>query len=131
MLARTLLSDDGIIFDSIDDNEQENIKKMCNEIFGQKNFVAQLVWEKKKKGSFLSKVITNIKEYIFVYCKNEVLFEGLIGETNDSTDTYPCINAVNKREIRTIPAGIESKYKEQNFSTCAVGFRNHITKSGA
>jgi adenine-specific DNA-methyltransferase len=114
-LAKDLLSEDGVIFISIDDNEQENMKKICDEIFGKHNFVAQLVWEKKKKGSFLSKAITNIKEYVFVYCKNEAAFEGLIGEINDSTETYPCINAVNKRELRTIPAGIESKYKERDF----------------
>ena len=114
-IAKDLLSDDGVIFISIDDNEQENMKKICDEIFGGQNFVAQLVWEKKKKGSFLSKAITNIKEYIVVYCKNVDLFEGLIGEINDNTETYPCINAINKRELRTIPAGIESKYKEQNY----------------
>ena len=114
-LAKDLLSDDGVIFISIDDNEQENLKKIADEVFGKQNFVAQLVWEKKKKGSFLSKAVTNIKEYILVYCKNSDCFEGLIGEINDSTETYPCINAVNKRELRTIPAGIESKYKEKNF----------------
>lgn len=114
-ITKDLLSDDGVIFISIDDNEQENMKKICDEIFGGKNFVAQLVWEKKKKGSFLSKAITNIKEYVVVYCKNVDLFEGLIGEINDNTETYPCINAINKRELRTIPAGIESKYKEQNY----------------
>lgn len=114
-IAKDFLTDDGVIFISIDDNEQQNMKKICDEIFGRQNFVAQLVWEKKKKGSFLSKAITNIKEYIIVYCKNNIKFEGLIGEINDSTETYPCINAVNKRELRTIPAGIESKYKERNY----------------
>ena len=115
MIARNLLSNDGVIFISIDDNEQQNLKKICDEVFGAQNFVAQLVWEKKKKGSFLSKSITNIKEYVFVYCKSMPMFEGLIGEINDNTETYPCINAVNKRELRTIPAGIESKYKEKDF----------------
>ena len=115
MLARNLLSEDGVIFISIDDNEQENLKKICDEVFGGEDFVAQLVWEKKKKGSFLSNAITNIKEYVLVYCKNTTIFEGLIGEINNSTETYPCINAVNKRELRIIPAGIESKYKERNF----------------
>lgn len=114
-LARDFLADDGVIFISIDDNEQENLKKICDEIFGQQNFVSQLVWEKKKKGSFLSNKITNIKEYVFVYCKNNRKFEGLIGEINDSIQTYPCINAVNNRELRIIPAGIVSKYKESNF----------------
>ena len=113
--AKDLLSNDGVIFISIDDNEQENLKKIADEVFGKQNFVAQLVWEKKKKGSFLSKAVTNIKEYVLVYCKNNDYFEGLIGEINDSAETYPCINAVNKRELRTIPAGIESKYKDKDF----------------
>ena len=114
-LAKDLLSEDGVIFISIDDNEQENLKKCCDEVFGSQNFVAQLVWEKKKKGSFLSNAITNIKEYVFVYCKFKLEFEGLIGEINSDTETYPCINASNKREIRKIPAGIKSKYKEKNY----------------
>lgn len=114
-LAKDLLSDDGVIFISIDDNEVENLRKVCNEIFDSSCFVSQLVWEKKKKGSFLSNRITNVKEYILVYCKNALTFEGLIGEINDNEETYPCINASNKRELRTIPAGIESKYKEQNY----------------
>lgn len=113
-ISKDLLSEDGVIFISIDDNEQENIKKCCDEIFGEMNFVAQLVWEKKKKGSFLSNSITNIKEYVFVYCKSIAVFEGLIGEINSEEETYPCINASNKRELRIIPAGIESKYKEKN-----------------
>lgn len=64
MLARNLLSEDGVIFISIDDNEQENLKKICDEVFGEENFIAQLVWEKKKKGAFLSKSYINMKEYI-------------------------------------------------------------------
>ncbi len=114
-LAKDLLTDDGVIFISIDDNEQENLKKCCDEVFGAQNFVSQLTWEKKKKGSFLSNAITNIKEYVFVYCKSMPKFEGLIGEINSDAETYPCINASNKRELRTIPAGIESKYKEKNY----------------
>lgn len=114
-IAKDLLADDGVIFISIDDNEQENLKKCCDEIFGAANYVSQLVWEKKKKGSFLSKAITNVKEYILVYCKSYSSFEGLIGEINTDSETYPCVNAVNKRELRYIPAGIESKYKEKNY----------------
>ena len=56
-LAKNLLRDDGVIFISIDDNEIATMKLICNDIFGSSNFVAQLVWEKKKKGSFLSKVL--------------------------------------------------------------------------
>lgn len=114
-IAKNLLAGNGVIFISIDDNEIENMKKLCDEVYGATSFVAQLVWEKKKKGSFLSKSITNVKEYILVYCKNIDGFEGLIGEINDEEETYPCINAVNKRELRTIPAGIESKYRDKDF----------------
>ena len=114
-LAKSLLREDGVIFVSIDDNEVHNLRLLMNEIFGEENFVAQLVWEKKKKGSFLSKAITNIKEYVLVYSREINVFEGLIGEINTDIETYPCINAVNKREIRIIPAGIGSKYKEKDF----------------
>ena len=114
-IAKDLLAGNGVIFISIDDNEIENMKKLCDEVYGATSFVAQLVWEKKKKGSFLSKSITNVREYILVYCKNIDGFEGLIGEINDEEETYPCINAVNKRELRTIPAGIESKYRDKDF----------------
>lgn len=111
-LARNLLSDDGVIFISIDDNENENLKKVCNEIFGEANFIAELCWEKKKKGTFLSNNLTNIKESILVYAKKISLFNGLIGEIKTDTATYPCINASNKREIITIPKGIISKYRD-------------------
>lgn len=115
MLARNLLSEDGVIFISIDDNEVENLKKICNEIYSDSNYVAQLCWEKKKKGSFLSNSITNIKEYILVYCKNIETFNGLIGEIKNEEETYPCVNASNKREIRILPSGINCKYKEANY----------------
>ena len=114
-IAFELLAEDGCIFISIDDNEQATLKMLCDEIFGERNFVSQLVWEKKKKGSFLSNSITNIKEYVLVYAKSIGSFPGLIGQINTSTETYPCINAVNKREIRRIPAGIKSNYAEKDY----------------
>jgi adenine-specific DNA-methyltransferase len=118
-LARNLLGDDGVIFISIDDNEQSSIRKLCDEIFGEEQFISQLVWEKKKKGTFLSKSITSVKEYVFVYAKIRSSFRGLIGEINHAQETYPCVNASNKREIRNIPAGISSKYRERNYFLAA------------
>lgn len=114
-LAYKLLSDRGVIFISIDDNEISQLKLLCDSIFGELNFVSQLVWEKKKKGSFLSNQITNIKEYVLVYCKNRTIFAGLIGEINTSTETYPCINASNKRAVCKVKKGIKSNYKEKNY----------------
>lgn len=116
LLARDLLTDDGTILISIDDNEQGNLSLLCNDVFGEENFVALLTWEKKKKGSYLANDITNIKEYVLVYAKNKALFTGLIGEVNTEEETYPCVNASNGRDIRAIPAGIESKYREKDFT---------------
>ena len=118
-LAKDLLSNDGVIFISIDDNEQENLKKCCDEVFGAQNFVAQLVWEKKKKGAFLSKNYINMKEYILVYAKNNATFAGLIGEVTSEEETYPCIKTTNARGVRVIKKGIPSKFKEKNYTIAA------------
>jgi adenine-specific DNA-methyltransferase len=115
-LARNLLRDDGVIFISIDDNEQVNLKKICDEIFGEENFVTTAIWEKKNKGTFLAKDITNMKDYIVIYAKKKELFNGLIGQIVEDEETYPCVNASNAREIRRIPAGIISKFKEKNYN---------------
>lgn len=115
LLARDLILDDGVVFISIDENECYNLKLLCDDVFGEINFVCDLTWEKKKKGSFLSNSITNIKESVLVYSKNKNQFKGLIGEVNTQTETYPCVNASNKREIIMIPSGIESKYKEKDY----------------
>lgn len=114
-LARNLLRDDGVIFISIDDNEAANLKLLCDEVLGGENFVAQLVWEKKKKGAFLSGTSTNIKEYIFVYAKNISLFNGLVGEIARTEETYPVIKTTNSRGVRVIKKGISSKFREKNY----------------
>lgn len=114
IVARDLLKDDGVIFISIDDNEAGNIRKICDEIFGEKSFIAQLVWEKKKKGAFLSGAVTNVKEYVFVYVKAIESFAGLIGEIARNEETYPVIKTTNSRGVRTIKKGISSKFRESN-----------------
>ncbi|MFP1742917.1 site-specific DNA-methyltransferase [Lonsdalea quercina] len=67
-LARNLLADDGVIFISIDDHEQDNLKKLCNEIFGEGHFLGQIVWKKKTNGNNVG-VIPSVHEYIVVYAK--------------------------------------------------------------
>lgn len=114
-LAKDLLSDDGVIFISIDDNEVDNLRKIASEVFGEGNFVAQLVWEKKKKGAFLSKNYINMKEYVLVYAKSNSLFPGLIGEITTDEGTYPCIKTTNARGIRVIHKGTPSKFKERDY----------------
>lgn len=114
-LARNLLSEDGAIFISIDDGECQNLRKICDEIFGESNFVSQLVWEKKKKGAFLSGSATNVKEYVLAYAKNLSEFKGLIGEIARGEETYPVIKTTNSRGERLIKKGIPSKYREKDY----------------
>lgn len=70
MLARNLLSDDGVIFISIDDNEQANLKKCCEEIFGAQNFVAQLIWERAFSPKNDAKFVSNSHDYVLMFAKN-------------------------------------------------------------
>lgn len=67
-LARNLLTDDGVILVSIDDHEQDNLKKLCNEIFGESNFIAAFIWEKGRKND--AKLVSVGHEYILVYAKS-------------------------------------------------------------
>lgn len=71
-LARNLLTDDGVIFISIDDNEVDNLRKICNEVFGESNFIACLTWTTKKaaQGMATEHLIVKNHEYIFCYAKN-------------------------------------------------------------
>lgn len=70
-LARNLLKEDGLIFISIDDNEVNNLIKCCNEIFGEENFVSQLVWENKEGGGGSDSKLFRIKhEYILVFARS-------------------------------------------------------------
>lgn len=68
-VARDLLTDDGVIFISIDDNEQANLKKLCDEVFGESNFIANLIWKSKSGGANDSRFFAVDHEYIFVYAK--------------------------------------------------------------
>lgn len=70
-LARNILTDDGVIFISIDDNEVDNLRKICDEIFGENNFVAELVWANKEGGGGSDSKLFRIKhEYILCYAKS-------------------------------------------------------------
>ena len=70
-LAKNLLCADGLIFVSIDDNEQSNLKLLCDEVFGEENMLAQLVWKKSYGGGAKSKHVVGLHEYILVYAKNK------------------------------------------------------------
>jgi adenine-specific DNA-methyltransferase len=68
-LARNLLKDDGVIFISIDDNEVSNLKKLCDEIFGEENFIANIVWQKKQSPQNDATYFSDMHDHILVYAK--------------------------------------------------------------
>ena len=89
MLARNLLTEDGVIFISIDDNEQENLKKCCDEVFGGKNFVAQLVWERAFSPKNDARFISNSHDYILMYAKDITHFViGRLPRTEEANARY-------------------------------------------
>lgn len=85
LLARNLLSENGVIVISIDDNEAENVQNICNEIFGESNFVANLIWKSKSGGANDSKFFAVDHEYLFVYAKKADMF--VLNLDNEATVT--------------------------------------------
>ena len=111
-VARDLLTDDGVIFISIDDNEVENLRKVCDEVFGEQNFVDCLHWKKKKQPSFLAKHTAKVMEYVIVYAKNTFKLEKLsIEKVSDSNKKV--ININNKVSSRIFKPGVRVKSEEQ------------------
>lgn len=97
-LAKNLLCDEGVIFISIDDNEMQNLRKICDEIFGEVNFIAQINW-KGRGGRQDSKYYAVIHEYILVYAKKITNF--VAGEDIKSGDVYPKYDEKQKRYYKT------------------------------
>ena len=98
MVARNLLSNDGAIFISIDDNEVENLCKICDEVFGEANFVSIINW-RRSGGRQDSKYYAVIHEYIICYAKSLENFEA--GEEIKHGDVYPKYDEVQKRFYKT------------------------------
>ena len=89
MVARTLLSEDGVIFISIDDNEVENLRKICDEVFGEGNFIAQLVWERAYSPKNDAKFVSNSHDYVLMVAKNSDEFViGRLDRTEEANARY-------------------------------------------
>ena len=128
VLARNLLSDDGVIFISIDDNEQDNLKKICDEVFGEKNFITQFIWEKTSHFGRQKKNYYSNSEFILCYGKNiysnnflkELLVERIESELEDAP-LYNNSNPFNELEFPAgsvkfnIPDGVYKKSTDKKF----------------
>lgn len=111
-LAKDLLTDDGVVFISIDDNEADNLKKICNEIFGESNFIANLIWKSKSGGANDSRFFAIDHEYVFVYAKNANSFSLNIDKEATVTTSYNrndefgkyALDRLDKQSIRYSPS---------------------------
>lgn len=125
LLARDLLADDGAIFISIDDNEVENLKKICNEVFGEANFIGQWNWYKSATPPNLSKKIKKNIEYILCYERkhNSNKYRGL---KKSSPSSNGLLNQTNKFSILTFPANVvESGLPDGLYKAGKYGTRNY------
>ena len=89
LIAKHFLSDDGVIFISIDDHEQANLKKICDEVFGENNFVENIIWKKRYGGGAKEKYLVSLQEYVLMYCKDiDNLKEIFIPISDESAKKY-------------------------------------------
>ena len=86
-LARNLLADDGVIFISCDDSENCNLKKLCDEVFGNKNFIDTLIWEKRYSPQNAVQWFSESHDFILVYTKNKILWQPQLLERTQEMDT--------------------------------------------
>ena len=103
-IAKQLLSDRGVIFISIDDNEQAQLKLLCDEVFGEQKFVGEIVWFKKRKGSFLSNKLVSMTEYILPYWNGKEV--QLFGGLPSNTESQPIIKRTNSVKTLSFAPGI-------------------------
>ena len=152
-IARRLLSDRGVIFISIDDNEQAQLKLLCDEIFYPYNFIAQLCWRRRKTQANLSKNFSQVHEYVLVYAKSFYSFnlgrqkysKEYINKTFSNSDNDPKglyqtgplarpANSSNKEYPLTMPNGriITAKWScsQETFERYVKEGRLYIPKNG-
>ena len=88
-VARDLLTEDGVIFISIDDNEVENLRKVCDEVFGERNFIAQLIWERAYSPKNDARFISNSHDYVIMFAKNiDNYVIGRLDRTDEANARY-------------------------------------------
>ncbi|MBF9222519.1 site-specific DNA-methyltransferase [Hymenobacter ruricola] len=103
-LAKALLKPTGVIFISIDDHEQAALKLLCDQVFGEHNFVGNVCWFKKRKGSFLANELVSLTEYVLIYKNSQPL--KLFGGLPDNSESQPIIKRTNTVKQLTFPANL-------------------------
>lgn len=109
-LAKNLLKDDGVIFISIDDNEQAQLKLLCDEVFGEENFVAELIWDKQH--SQQQGLFKKYHEYVLLYAKNIENHKNIKGGMGIiDAGAIKKISKSNPESEFTFPAGVKFEAK--------------------
>ena len=88
LVARSLLTEDGVIFISIDDHEVHNLRKVCDEVFGERNFVAEVSWHRNYASANDAKTFSNVLDYIIIYRKEEEFKRNLLPRTEKQNHLY-------------------------------------------
>lgn len=128
-ILRNLMSDDAVLFISIDDNEHAYLKVLLDEIFGRKNFCGNFIWEKKKKPSFLDMNMGTVTEYVIAFAKERTKSPPFIFGTTTEGKKYPVNNAGNSVKIITFPANsVFFKCGDQVFHPQDMSDGNIITR---
>lgn len=112
-IAKDLLRDDGVIFISIDDNEIDNLKKICNEIFGESNFFACVSWHKNYASANDAKAFSSVLDYILVYRKSPFFIRNLLPRTDKQDSLYKYDN--NDGRGRWRPDNLSVKTYSANY----------------
>lgn len=113
LIARKLLTDDGVIFISCDDNEQENIRKLCNEIFGEDNFIANAIRRKNKLVMKGDKTFKNVLEPLVIYAKNKKKVTFGYTKKEKSLSDFSVISAgYGIKEVKFLPGQL--RFRENN-----------------
>ena len=125
-VARDLLSEDGVIFISIDDNEVENLRKVCDEIFGEANFVASLVWEKKYTIANDAKYFSETHDYILCLSKAKDNFIiGKLPRTDEMNAAYKNPDNHPKGPWKSTP--LHARSGSANAANFSYTFKNGVT----
>ncbi len=122
LLAKDLLREDGVIFISIDDNEQAQLKLLCDEVFGQENFVASVIWHKRYAASNDSKDLPAMHDYVLIYQMGDLFQRNLLPRTSKQDDLYKYDDADGKGRWRSDNLSVKTVsntylYPIKNFTT--------------
>lgn len=133
LLARNLLADDGVIYISIDDNEQGNLKKICDEVFGAQNFVDNIIWEKRYSPQNLVQYFSENHEYIVTYAKNKAVWRPqLLERTGEMNERYKNIDNDPRGPWKASDSTAQAGHgtKSQFYVLTAPNGKQHVLPSG-